>query len=305
MRGGKSNSLIAAELLLTVLLWSGNNVALKYQLRYWPPVFTASTRFLCAGFLLLALLHWTDWLGRPTVLSAEQRRKLWTHGALSLAIYIVVFMWAVAFASPATVALFMGTSPVWALVWEERFSRHNAHRYFAAALALAGVLVLFLPSLNLHSAEWTGHLLALAASILWTHFSRQCRTFGAVMSGLELTGQTFWRAGVLLIPVALAEVAIRRVSWNGLTMILHVYSILFSGLIAFALWHNALRVWPTSRAFLFGNLVPVATMALAHIFLGDPVTTNLWIALGLILAAVFVGQADWRRIISSRWSPGE
>src|SRR5262249_23332580 len=178
---------------------------------------------------LLVVMRWTDWLGRPATLSPDQRKKLWTHAAVSLAVYVVVFVWAVAFTSPATVALFLGTSPVWALVWEERFSKHSAHRYLAAALALAGVLVLFLPNLDLRSADLTGNLLALAASVLWTLFSRQCRAFTPVMSGLELTGQTFWRAGVLLIPIALIEVIVRGVRWNATAMVLQLYAILFSG----------------------------------------------------------------------------
>jgi len=302
---GRSNSIIAAQLLLTVIFWSGNNVAMKYQLRYWPPVFTVATRFLCAGLLLLALMRWTDWFGRPAVVRVEHRRRLWTHGGLSLAVYIVAFVWAVALTSPASVALFMGTSPVWALVWEERLSRHSAHRYLAAALALTGIFVLFLPTLKIHSSDWMGNLLALVASILWTFFSRQCRAFTSMMSGLELTGQTFWRAGVILLPFTILEVAILGVQWNGLTMVLQVYSIIFSGLVAFALWNNALRVWPTSRAFLFGNLVPILTMGFAHFFLGDPVTATFWIALVFILTAVLVGQPDWRKIISSQWSPGE
>ena len=305
MPGKNSNAAIAAQLLLTVILWGGNNVALKYQLRFWPPVFTAAMRFLCAGFLLLALMRWTDWLGRPAALSPRERRRLWTHGAVSLAVYIVLFVWSVRLTSPATVALFMGTSPVWALLWEERLNKHSAHRYFAAALALAGVMVLFLPSLKSGATAWTGNLLALAASISWTAFSRQCRSFGSAMTGLELTGQTFWRAGVILLPIATLELVTRGARWNTGTMVLQIYGILFSGLLAFALWNNALQVWPTSRAFLFGNLIPVTTMTFAHFCLGEPITRNFWMALALIMAAVLLGQADWRKIISKRWSPGE
>lgn len=305
MPGKPSNESIAAQLLLVMMLWGGNNVALKYQVRHWPPVFIASLRFLCAGILVLALMRWSNWLGQPAKLTASEKRRLWTHGAVSLAVYIVIFVWSVSLTSPATVALCMSTSPVWALVWEERLSKHSAHRYFAAMLALAGVLVLFLPGLKSGATAWTGNLLGLAASIAWTAFSRQCRSFGSSMSGLELTGQTFWRAGVILIPIAALELVVRGARWDIGTLVLQLYGILFSGLLAFGLWNHALQVWPTSRAFLFGNLIPVTTMIFSHVCMGEPITANFWLSLALIIAAVLLGQADWRKIISARWSPGE
>jgi drug/metabolite transporter (DMT)-like permease len=110
---------------------------------------------------------------------------------------------------------------------------------------------------------------------------------------------------MLLLPIALLEVAVLGARWSTQTLLLHGYSIFFSGLIGFALWNNALRSWPASRCFLFGNLIPATTMAFAHFFLGDPITTNFWIALAFILSALLLGQADWRKIISARWSPGE
>jgi drug/metabolite transporter (DMT)-like permease len=222
-----------------------------------------------------------------------------------LAFYIACYVWAVRFTSASSVALFMGTSPVWALVWEERLTRHSAHRYLAALLALAGICALFLPTLRTESAAWVGNLIALAASVMWTVFSRQCRTFTGVMSGLELTGQNFWRAGLMLTPLALIEVLTRGVTWNPFVAGLHVYTIVLSGLVAFALWNHALAVWPTSRAFLFTNLIPISTMFFAHVFLGEALTPSIWIALGLILAAVLLGQADWRKILGNRWAPAE
>ena len=39
---------------------------------------------------------------------------------LALAIYIAVFNWALHFTAASHVALYLGTAPVWALIWEER-----------------------------------------------------------------------------------------------------------------------------------------------------------------------------------------
>ena len=294
----KSNGTIATELFIATVLWGGNNVAVKYQVMHWPPVITASTRFLLAGAALLLVMRFTDVLGKPTVLTDELRRGLWTRGAVSLAVYIVVFVWAVKMSSPSTVALFMGTSPVWALLLEEKPHWDSLHKYVAALLALVGVVVLFLPALSAVSigrGALFGNLLALLASVLWTVYSRQCRRFTHAMSGLELTGQTFWRAGIFLLPIAVVEWVTQPVRWDVTAAWLQVYAVLLSGLLAFGLWNDALRVWPTSRAFLFGNLIPITTMAFSYLFMGEKITVHFWIALGLILSAVLIGQLDWKQ----------
>ncbi|MBM3822800.1 MAG: DMT family transporter [Verrucomicrobia bacterium] len=286
----KSHAAITVELLWVMVLWGGNNAAMKYQLRFWPPVFTASIRFLCAGALLMLVMRWTQWLGKPADLTPVQRRELWTRAGAPLACYITVFVWALHLTTPSSVALFMGTSPVWALIWEERPNRESMHRFIAALLALLGVAVLFLPSLQMNTSTWKGNALALLASVLWTHYSRESRRFSASISGLELTGQSFWRAGALLLPLAGAELSWRGCTHDSLALGLMAYSVILSGLVAFGLWNDALRAWPTSRAFLFGNLIPVTTMLFSHYFLGEPMTSQFWLALALIVGAVVLGQ---------------
>jgi drug/metabolite transporter (DMT)-like permease len=294
---------IAAQLLFVVTLWGANNVGVKYQVQFWPPVFTVASRFLCAGALLLAVMRWTNWFGPPSVIAPSVRRRLWSRGATSLAVYIVLFVWALRLTSSSSVALFMGTSPVWALLWEQRPSRTNAREYGAACLALVGICALFLPTASSAGAAWVGNGLALCASVCWTVFSRQCRGFGSAMTGLELTGQTFWRAGVLLLPVAAVEVFSWGIRWDTTTAWLHVYAVVFSGLVGFGLWNNALQVWPTSRVFLFGNLIPVTTLAFAHYFLGEPITPAFWFALVAVTGAVALSQLPWPRPALTSYAP--
>ena len=67
-------SAIAAGLLLTVILWGGNNAGTKWLVAAWPPVFTGMTRFLFAGIILLAVLRFTNLLGEFQPLAPAQRR---------------------------------------------------------------------------------------------------------------------------------------------------------------------------------------------------------------------------------------
>ena len=139
MSDQKHNSAIAGGLLLTTILWGGNNAGTKWLVGAWPPIFTGGTRFLFAGCILLAILRFTHLLGEFESLSRAQYRSLWLRGGVSLAAYVVTFCWAFKLTAASHVALYLGASPVWALVWEERPQRNwaSARRYGAALLALS------------------------------------------------------------------------------------------------------------------------------------------------------------------------
>lgn len=306
----KSKQAIAASLVLAVFLWGGNNTGVKILVASWPPIFVGATRFLCAGLLLLAVLRWTDWLGALAPLAADLNRRLWRRAALSLAVYITVFNWAVQFTAVSHVALYLGASPIWALLLEGRADRARPDalkRYGAAGLALAGVVVLFWPALKSSgsNSRAAGEILGLAASVLWTNYGRQCRALGGRLSGVEITAHTMWRAGVMLMPLALVEIAARGVSWSAELVLIQGYCILAGGVVAFGLWTNALRHWKTSEVYLFNNLVPLSTMLWARVCLQEPVTPTFWLAMVLIVAGVLLGQTNWQRLFGGRWLPPE
>ncbi|MBA4150117.1 MAG: DMT family transporter [Verrucomicrobia bacterium] len=305
MKNKPANSAIAGGLFFAVVLWGANNAATKYLVGFWPPVFVGSTRFLAAGIILLALFRWTNIFGKPHPLSAELKRKLWWHGGLNLALYIIAFNLALTMTSASHVALYLGASPIWALLWEGRPEKNwkSAQRYFAAGLALCGVLVLFWPVLKIGSSKMLGELLALVSSVLWTNYGRQCRALGTSLSGAEISAYTFWRAGVLVAPLAVFELLTRPVEIRTDLILVQAFCILASGVVAFALWNNALRHWKTSKVYLFNNLIPISTMSWAYVTLGEPVTPTFWAAMLLIVAGVLIGQTRWEKIFGKRWLP--
>jgi drug/metabolite transporter (DMT)-like permease len=303
----KSNGAIITMILVTIFLWGGSNAGTKFMVKDWPPVFVGSTRFLCAGWMLLGVLKWTNWLGPLNPLTPRQNRDLWLHGGLSLALYIICFNWAMRFTTASHVALYLAMSPIWALWWDHppAMSWRSAQRYAAAGLAFAGVAVLFWPSLRSGNSGWVGEVLGVTASLLWVYFGRQCRALGSGLSGAEVSAHTMWRAGILMMPVAMIELVKSTPVWRLDLVWVQAYCIVAGGVIAYALWNNALRHWPTSRVFLFNNLVAPSTMAWAWLCLNEPVTRTFWAAMTLVIAGVLLGQARWEKILGSNWLPAE
>jgi drug/metabolite transporter (DMT)-like permease len=304
----KSNGAIAAGLLSAIILWGANNTGVKFLVAHWPPVFIGCSRMFVVATLIFLLLRWTGWFGKPAQVTARMKREFWLKSGLTLAVYVMAFTFSLRFTSASHVAVYLGTSPVWALVWEARPERNwnSLRRYLAALLALAGSVVLMWPKLQWGAGHrWFGDVLAICAALLWTVYSRQCRALGAEMSGAEITAQTMVRAATWMIPLALLEIVQKPPVLRLDLLLVQGYCVVGGGILAFALWNNALRHWPTSQVFLFGNLIPASTMLWAWLFLREPVTSTFWLAMTLVVAGVVLGQANWQKLFGSRWLPSE
>ncbi len=296
----RNNSAIASGLLLVVILWGGNNAGTKWivGVGLWPPVWTGGTRFLLAGFILLAVLRCTRWLGDFPPLTSPLRRALWLRGGLSLAAYIVAFCWALHLTAASHVALYLGASPIWALLWEEGPRRNwaSVRRYGAALLAVSGVLVLFWPALKTANTNLAGEFCGLASSLLWANYNHQSRILSAAIPGVQIAANAMWMSGVWLLPFGLIEVAARGLVVDAPHLGVQALCILFGGVVPYALWNSALRHWRTSRVMLFNNFIPLTTTVWVYLTLNEPITPTFCAAMVLIVAGVAIGQVDWAKI---------
>ena len=295
----KNNPAIAGGLLLVVILWGGNNAGTKWLVATWPPIWTGGVRFLCAGVILLAVLRFTKLLGEFQPLTRDLRRQLWWRGGLGLAAYIVAFCWALKLTAASHVALYLGASPIWALLAEERPRRNLAslRRYAAALLAITGVLVLFWPALRTGKSSLLGELLGLISSLLWANYSWQARFLSQLkIAGVEVAAHSMWMSGVWLLPLGLIEAAAHGLVLDAPHLGVQALCILFGGVVPYALWNTALRHWRTSQVMLFNNFIPLSTTTWSHYTLGEPITSTFCAAMILIIAAVALGQADWAKI---------
>ena len=292
-------STIAGSLLLVVVLWGGNNAGTKWLVASWPPVFTGATRFLFAGIILSVLLRYTRWLGAYPPLAPGLRRQLWWRGGSSLAAYTIVFCWALHLTAASHVALYIGASPVWALLIEERpkWNLSSLRRYGAAFLAVSGVVVLFWPALQTSGFNLAGEACGLLASLTWANYNHQSRILAQHINGVEVAANSMWMSGVWLLPVGVAEICFRGgLAVDGRHAGVQLLAILFGGVVPYALWNSALRHWRTSRVMLFNNFIPLSTTTWAHYVLGEPITHTFCAAMVLIVSGVLVGQLDWAKV---------
>lgn len=294
----KNDLFIGGGLLLAVILWGGNNAGTKWLLGSWPPIATGSTRFLAAGFILLACLRFLSPVVARTKLSAGIWRSLWLRGGLSLAAYVLFYAFALRRIPVSHLALYLGASPVWALLWEgrPRWNLSSGQRYGAALLALMGVFILFWPALRHGQSDLAGEFLGLLASFNWANFSRQSRALAANVNGVTVAAHSMWMAGVWLLPFGIYEIVTRGIILDASHLGVQTFCILFGSVVPYAFWNSALRHWRTSRVMLFNNFIPLTTTLAAYFLLHEPITPTFCAAMILIVTAVLLGQMNWQKV---------
>jgi drug/metabolite transporter (DMT)-like permease len=291
----RSNAGLAVSLFMAVVLWGASNAGSKFLLGEWPPLLAGATRFLAAGLVLSAVLRWTGRIRAGRELPAGSRRALWLRTGLCLALYIAVFQWAILLIPVSRVGLYLGAAPVWAVILEFGFQRDRrvVRLYLAAVLTLTGVVVLFLPTLHQGASSVVGEGLGFASGWIWAWYGRESRRVGQQLTGAEITANTMWRAGLLLLIPGCLELRHGSFPVTATLLWVQAYCVLGGGVLAYWLWNGALRSWPTSRVYLFNNLIPVSTILWAHWTLDEPITPTLGAAMVLIAGGVVLGQRAW------------
>lgn len=168
--------------------------------------------------------------------------------------------------------------------------RLSFNKILGLILAFIGIVVLLSKHLDLPSAKQIlGDGLALGAAVLWaaTTIYIKRRLVGKVSPFHTLFYQTFFSVPILLaLSLVFQEAPIRHL--DGVI----IGSLLFQGLIvafvSYLLWFYLVHEYPVSRLSSFTFLTPVFATAAGILFLNEPLSLRLILALVLVSAGIYV-----------------
>ena len=274
-----------AAFVAVVLLGSLNAIAVKQSVAELAPFWSAGSRFVIAGLLLLVLVLAT---GR----SLPGGRGL----AGTLAYGLVGFAGTFGFVYPALQVVPAGTGMVFlALVPLLTFGLAVVHRQesfrvqglLGAVLALGGVAVVFADQLSAAvplggmMAIIVGTVLLAESSVILKSVPRSdpfsTNAVAMLAGGFVLLGLSAVLGEQWLVPA-------RQETWLAMG-----YLVLLGSIVLFALYLFALKRWTASAVSYVTLLMPLVTVPLAAMLFGERVT-GLFLAGGLLaVAGVYVG----------------
>lgn len=286
MAGLRGKALVAW--LLVCLFWGSTYFAIKIGVGVLPPFLFAGLRFVAAGGLLLVgALLFGDHLPRR---AADWRRAA-IAGVLLLAGGNAFVVWAEQYTPSGTASVFVVTVALWMAFFDSIIPGGSGRLGWRV---MVGLVVGFLGTSllvganprEILSADLRGPIALTSASAFWSLGSIYAKR-NPTQSSPYMTAAIQMLAGgvfVTVVGTALGEWG----SWhlNGSGAIAMGYLVLFGSIVGYSAYGYALRYAPATIVGTYAYVNPVIAVLLGWMFLSEPITGRMIIAIGMILAAV-------------------
>ena len=280
-------------LLLIVLIWGVNFSVLKVLLRELDPLALNALRFPMAAVALWILVRRLDGSLKP---DPEDLRRIITLGLLGNVAYQLCFIFGVDSTFAGNASLLLATTPVWTLFLSSvaGHERPGGWAIIGVVGTLIGIFMVITGSRDagtLASPTTRGDLLILIASVLWAMYTVGGRKPVTRYGALRVTAWTLWVATPIIFLMGLPSLmktdlrTITPEAWIGIT-----YAGLLGIGLAYLLWYRAVERIGNNRTAVYSNLVPVAALITAWIWLGEVPTTLQLIGAAVILVGLTLAR---------------
>ena len=285
-------------ILLVMLTWGANVVAVKAVLADVPPILFAFVRFGSAFLVLLAVLKWREGsvgLPRADIL------PLLLLGLAGFGLYQDLWATALGRTTASNSALITAATPVStmliaAAVGSDTLSRGKV---VGAAISLSGAVGVVGVT---HGFGFTGasagDLMTFAATICWACYV----AFGApVLRRHSPLRTATWAIGfgcLGMLPLAGWQLTTFDPSHiHASTIGLFLFCALLAGAAANVVMFEAVKVLGPTRAMFFQFLVPAFAVVLAALFLGEAIVVGQVVGGAVIVLGILVSRS---RLLAAR-----
>lgn len=268
-------SATAVYTLLALFAFAANSVLCRQALRHGaidPASFSAIR--LASGAAMLALLAGVRRRGPRAV------RPSWLSAGF-LFLYAVPFSFAYVTLGTGTGALLLFGAVQLTMIGSalRGGDTFRATHWIGLSTAVGGLVYLMLPGVTQPSLLGTG--LMLLAGIAWGVYSLRGR---AVQDPLGQSASNFLRAAPLGMLVALPGLRSATIRSEGIG--LAVLSGAVASGLGYVIWYRALPGLPRLSASIVQLAVPVLAAAAGVLLLGEPLSSRLLVAGGLVLGGI-------------------
>ena len=290
-------------LALMVVIWGANFSVLKLALEELPPQSFNSIRILVAAatfFIAIRLARW--WAGRTgrpisaalhttADLTPRDRFDLVWLGLVGHCLYQLAFVGGVDLTSVANAALILGATPVVVAVMSVLLGRERltALHWTGVAVSFFGIYLVVGRGASFGGVTFEGDLRIMVSVLFWASYTIGAMRLVARHSPLYVTGVTLAIGAVPYVLIALPQLfrtdwaAVSLWTWGAL-----VWSALFAIGLAYLIWYTAVqRIGPT-RTAIYANVVPIAALIVASVWLGEAITPAGGMGAVAILGGVFL-----------------
>ena len=271
------------------LAWSGTWVIGKLGVTAVPPLELNALRFAASAVLLLAIARVTG-----TPIARRPAGALVASAFFGYCAYIALAFIGLTMAPASDGALIVPTTlpvltSVTALLIGETLTRAKVVGLVVGSAGAALVIVGGQQGAVDTPLRLTGDLLLLASALCWAIYT----TLGAITlrysSPLAVIATQAPLGALMLLPLAFLEHGFTDLgSWPALAWLDLAYLAVIGVVGSFVVFHWSVRRWGAGRASMTSYLVPVGTLVLAVVFLGERPEPLQYVGGAVILAGVWL-----------------
>jgi len=281
-------------LAATVLIWAFNVTVTRYVLTHgFQPLAYGALRYAAAALLAVSVALFLE---RSLSVGGRRNLLLIALAAGFLLINQVSFVYALKLSSATTVALIMGTTPIFTAIVASLvgLERLTPQFWIATAVGFAGVALVALGSGGGISSDLGGVLLAIALSASWGCYSVLIAPLMRRYSPYRISAVVLC---VMCVPfVALSSVQIASQDYSSITPLIWAclaFAIVGPLFLTNLLWFTAVHRVGPARATLFANVQPFVAALFAFLILSEHLH---WLEVvgGFTILAGIVLERYWR-----------
>lgn len=287
------DTLAITLLVVCCAFWGYQQILIKFASREIPPLWQASIRMWGATALLWL---WCQYRGVPLFQRDGTLKGGLLVGLLFAGEFVFIYL-GLTHTSASRLTVFLYTSPFWVALLLPRFVKSEQLRriqWIGLCLAFAAVAVAFSEAF-LHGSspgQWIGDTMGLAAGMLWGLTTLAIRTTKIATAAAEKS--LFYQLGVTAAVTPLLSLALGEtwsfdysaMAWGSVFLQTAV-----GAFASYLTWMWMLRHYPATQMSTFTFLTPVFALVFGVVLLGEPLTTQLVLALlGVAAGIVLVSR---------------
>ena len=263
------------SLVFTMLCWGGTFVAGRFLAGSVPPANAAFLRFTIATLVLALMVRLID--GRILVPPRKQWLPLLLLGMTGVLTYNILFFTGLQYIEAGRASLIIALNPLAitigaVIILGERLTYSQLGGIFISLIGALFVISNGHPSIIFSGGFGVGEIAILGCVASWTAFSLIGRI---VLKSLSPISSVFFASlvgTILLFPLSLKNALITDIiSYSIYDWTSVIFLGLFGTAISFSLYYRAIRTIGASRSCVFINLVPLFSILLSWLILGESV----------------------------------
>ncbi len=128
----------------------------------------------------------------------------------------------------------------------------------------------------------------MVSAVSWALGTVYFKRYGERLSALWAVAAPFTLGGVFLTGLGLGLESFSEISWNQTFVASWLYTVLAGTALAWMLWLGLVRAGEASRVSSYVFFVPLVSVLLGVLFLGEPLGPSLLVGAALVVCGIYL-----------------